>query len=60
MSNQTRILTGAAVAGIAAAAARRLVPKAHAACRARCGNVCGGSTREAAPDTTMRAMQHAA
>ena len=60
MSKQTRILTGAAVAGIVAAAARRLAPKAHEACRAGCGSACGHTTEDTAPDTTVREVQHAA
>jgi len=58
MRKPTRILTGAALAGIAAAAAHRLVPKAHEACR--CGSSCGHTTGAAAPDTTMGEVQHAA
>ncbi len=40
MSKSTRILTGAAVAGAAVVAARKLGPKAHEACMARCGPGC--------------------
>ena len=50
MSKSTRILTGAAVAGAAVIAARKLGPKAHEACMARCGpgscaGACGAAPR---------------
>ena len=60
MRKQTRILTGAALAGIAAAIAHRLIPKAHEACSAGCSSACGHTTRDAASDTTIREVQRAA
>jgi hypothetical protein len=49
MSTSTRILTGAAVAGAAVIAARKLGPKAHEACMARCGPGCCAGACGAAP-----------
>jgi hypothetical protein len=62
MSKSTRILTAAAVAGVGAAVARRLGPRAHEACQAGCGRACGPGheTSDAAGETTTREVQHAA
>jgi len=60
MKKSTRILTGTALAGVAAVVARRLGPRAHEACRADCGRACGQTTEDVASRTTMREVQHAA
>jgi RNA polymerase sigma-70 factor (ECF subfamily) len=60
MSKRTRILTRAALAGVAAAVARRLVPRAHEACRAHCGGACGPAADRGASQPITREVQHAA